>query len=308
MRRIGSSSWRFAVATAFAFGLSLVSALAEAPARPYLWKIEGKGAKPSWIFGTIHSQRPDIVALPAMVLKAIDTSDAVYTEIPADMASMLGLAPMMMLPDGKTLRDVIGAQLTTELDKEFRKINPALSLEPFQQFKPWAVSAMAFELEDQMKYAGSQAMDTVIYQRGESMGKEVGGIETAEEQLTAMDSFTDAEQAVMVKDTIRQLRDLRARHTSIGDYLSNLYLTGDLDKLVTELMKLDAGSDPKLADKFLDRLLYKRNVLMAERIVAKLQAQPAKSYFFAVGAAHLQGERGLLVALEKAGFKLTRVQ
>jgi uncharacterized protein YbaP (TraB family) len=58
----------------------------------------------------------------------------------------------------------------------------------------------------------------------------------------------------------------------------------------------------------MDRLLYRRNAIMAERIIKRLRDHPNTSYFFAVGAAHLQGNRGLIAALEKAGFRLTRVQ
>jgi uncharacterized protein YbaP (TraB family) len=57
----------------------------------------------------------------------------------------------------------------------------------------------------------------------------------------------------------------------------------------------------------MDRLRYRRNATMAGRIVRRLREHPDVSWFFAVGAAHLQGDRGLIAALEKAGFRLTRV-
>jgi len=275
---------------------------------PYLWKIEKAGLKPSWLFGTIHIQRPDITALPPVVAAALDQSDAVYTEIPADIGSMLALAPKMMLPKGQSLDKLLGAPLTEELDRQLKTLNPILSADAFFSLKAWAVAAMLLELPDQLKYPGAQALDTVIYQRGAAAHKEVGGIETPEEQFAVLDSFTDAEQVAMVKDTIRQLRSFQAQHRSMSDFLANLYLAGDLDALVKQLNDLDAGStDPALNEKFLDRLLYRRNAIMAARMAKRLQDHPGTSYFFAVGSAHLQGDRGLIVALEKAGFRLTRV-
>jgi uncharacterized protein YbaP (TraB family) len=281
---------------------------AAATARPYLWKIEATGQKPSWIFGTIHLQRPDVATLPPAVTQAAQQADAVYTEIPLDMATVLAMASKMMAPD-QSLREVLGPKVFAELEAEIKSVNPELSAGPFERYKPWAVAAALIALEDQMKHAGSLPVDMVIFQRAAMAGKEVGGIETAEEQLAVFDAFTTAEQITMVSEAIRQIRAVRATGESASDLLARLYLKGDLDVLVTELLKMDAGAaDPALSQKFLEKLLYDRNVRMAERMIKKLRNHPQRSYFFAVGAAHLQGERGLVAALEKAGFHLTRAQ
>lgn len=290
------------------------SAFAQEPAAtprpaPFLWKIEGACKKPSWLFGTIHLPRPDVTNIPPVVRAALDSAGAVYTEIPADLPTMLALLPKMMLPDGGTVDAVLGKQTTAELEKEVKAMNPEFTLQPFLRFKPWAVIASILQLEDQMKYPGTLALDMLLYQRAAMAGKEVGGIETPDEQIAVFDAFTNAEQKLMVEDTIKQLREIRASKRNLSDDLARLYLAGDLDMLVTELEKMDSVTDnPELTAKFMDRLLYRRNALMAERIVQRLREHPDTSYFFAVGAAHLQGDRGLIAALKKAGFQLSRVQ
>lgn len=303
------------MAAALAFGFcTALSAQPSDPkpktaAHPLLWKIEGAGKKASWLFGTIHLPRPDVAAIAPAVAKAITESDAVYTEIPSDVPSMLSVMPHMMLPKDQTLPKVLGPELTSELEKEIKTINPALSLGPLSKLKPWAMVATLAQLEDQMKYPGTLAMDMVIFQRAAMAGKKVGGIETPTEQISAFEDFTDAEQVVLVEETIQQIRKTRAEGNSVSDLLAKLYLEGDLDRLVTELMKMDASKDhPELTEKFLERLLYRRNVIMAERMTKKLRDEPETAWFFAVGAAHLQGDRGLISDLTKAGFKLTRVQ
>ena len=308
MRRQG----RLCAGTLLAFTLCCAAGFAapeKAAAHPYLWKIEGADRKPSWIFGTIHLQRPDVAELPPVVLDALKQAGAVNTEIPADLESMLAVAPKMMIPGGGTVDKMLGPALTADVEKEIKTINPQLTIDPLLHLKPWALAAMLIELEDQAKFPGSLALDMVIYQRAAMAGKEVGGLETPDEQLAVFDAFSPAEQVMMVQDTIRQLRLLRAGGRSPSDFFAGLYLAGDLDKLVNELNKLDSsGEDPKLTEKFMNLLLYARNARMAERIVKKLRENPDKSWFFAVGAAHLQGPRGLLAALEKAGFRLSRVQ
>jgi len=278
---------------------------------PYLWKIESAGHKPSWIFGTIHLQRPDVATLAPAVRDAADKADAVYTELPMDTETILGLTPKLMIPDGKTLGDLLGAQLTADLTAELKATNPALALTlaPLDHMKPWAVAASLVELDDQMKYPGVLPLDIVIFQRGAMAGKEVGGLETPDEQLAIFEDLTAAEQVALLRDTITQLRAVRATGRTPSDILAELYLAGDLDKLVEELMKWDAaGGDAEFNDQLMERLLYKRNAIMAERIEKKLHEHPQTSFLFAVGAAHLQGPRGLLADLEKAGYKLTRAQ
>jgi uncharacterized protein YbaP (TraB family) len=58
----------------------------------------------------------------------------------------------------------------------------------------------------------------------------------------------------------------------------------------------------ELSQKIIDRLLVKRNVVMAERTTAVAKDS---SVFIAVGASHLAGDDGLIAAFRKAGFKLT---
>lgn len=273
---------------------------------PYLWRIDG-GKKPSWIFGTIHLQRPDVAKPPAAVIAALDRVDAVYTEIPMDSTTILNLLPRMQLPADKSLEAILGKEISADLEKELKAINPALGLSAVSRLRPWVAAATLLEIEDQMKYPGSLPLDLFLFQRAAMAGKEVGGIETPEEQLAVFDDLTEAEQAEMVSDTIAQVRAIRAGGQSPSEMLAQLYLVGDLDALVAKLNELDSvGGDPALSKKLLERLLYRRNAIMTGRIVKMLRAHPDKSFFIAVGAAHLPGDRGILTDLEKAGFKLIR--
>jgi uncharacterized protein YbaP (TraB family) len=61
---------------------------------------------------------------------------------------------------------------------------------------------------------------------------------------------------------------------------------------------MQAG-DQQLAAEFQDRLITRRNRLMAERLQPYLQEGNA---FVAVGALHLPGETGLLELLEQRGY------
>jgi uncharacterized protein YbaP (TraB family) len=279
---------------------------AEAP-RAFLWKITGAKA-PSWILGTIHLARPDVATPPPVVQAALDRADAVYTEIPMDAATIREISPHLLLPAGKTLSGILGPKLTAALRTEFtRGGGGSVTASMWTQLRPWAAAVSLLELDDAIRFPGAAALDMTIFQGAVTAGKTTGGLETPAEQLAIFDDLSDAEQTALVEDTLAQLRDARASGTNLSDHLAALYLAGDLDTLVTELNRLDAaGNHPALSAKLLDRLLYQRNVRLAQRIVQKLRAAPGTSFFFALGAAHLQGPRGVLAALEKAGYHLAR--
>lgn len=292
------------------FAVALVPlARSQETAKPLLWKIESAAKKPSYLFGTIHLTRPAVTKLAPQVLATFDASDAVYTEIPADFATMLSATQSMMMPDGKTLTDVLPDDVLEKLSAELAAINPMFSLDVFNQFKPWAIAASLMVLEDQMKYPGALALDMVLYQRAAIAGKTTGGLETIDEQLGVFDGFSEAEQIQMLSETVNMMRADREKGTSSLDLLVSAYLAGDLDKVEAEMEKWNAASeDPKLTEKFMERLLYKRNVHMADRIAALIRENPDTGYFFAIGAAHLGTDRGVLKLLEKAGFKISRVE
>lgn len=301
IRRVATACIAFVFAAVF-------SARAEGTAKPLLWKIEG-GKKPSYLFGTIHLTRPAVTTLPKTVSGALDRADAVFTEVPADMATMLGATQKMFLPDGGTLDTILSEELLTKLSAELAAVNPAFTLAAFQRFKPWAIAATLMMLEDQMKYPGALALDMQLFQRAAMAGKQTGGIETIDEQLGIFDAFSQEEQIQMLEETIDLMQTSRAKGESPVQQLVDAYLSGDLARVDAEMAKWNAASpDPELTERFMERLLYKRNVHMAERMAAMIREHPDTGYFFAIGAAHLGGERGVLALLEKAGLKLSRVE
>jgi len=276
--------------------------------KPFLWRIKAHpDDKPSYLFGTIHLSRPSVTKLPPRVLAALHASDAVYTEIPMDPPTLVRMTPHLFLSEGKTLADVLPKDLLKEAQGAVREIDPKLPFDPFSRMQVWAFAAGLAGLEDQIKYPGALAQDMVIFQRGALDGKEVGGIETPEEQIAIFDELTVDEQIEMLRDGLKQMRDIRATGQSPSEMLVGLYLTGDIDALGIELNKWLDPEGSELSAKLVERLLTRRNRLMAERIAAKLRTEAGKTFFFAVGAAHLYGPNGLVNLLSHEGIEVSRV-
>jgi uncharacterized protein YbaP (TraB family) len=150
-------------------------------------------------------------------------------------------------------------------------------------------------------------LDAILFTKAKNAGKEVGGIETVDEQMKLFDVFSKEEQIAMLTATLDDMEKARKEGRSPLAELQKAYLSGDLDVLDKTLNEWMQGLDPKLLASFMEVLFHKRNQAMAERIGAKVKAAPDKSQFFAIGAGHLLGDTGVLKLLEKQGLKLTRV-
>jgi uncharacterized protein YbaP (TraB family) len=271
--------------------------------KPFLWKIEG--TKPSYVFGTIHLSSPEVTQLSASTKKALDSVDALFTEIPMDMADQLKAAMAVM--GTESLADVLPKDLYARAEAELKRINPALTLEPFVKMKIWALADTIVMIEEQLKNPGAMPLDAILFANAKGAGKEAGGIETSDEQMAVLDGFSKDEQIAMLRATLDDMERARKENRSPIKEMRDAYLGGDLAKLDKTMNEWMTGLDPKLFARFMDALLTKRNHVMAVRIAGKLKAAPDKSQFFAVGAGHLVGDEGVLKLLEKQGLKLARV-
>ncbi len=283
--------------------LSAQSVPAQTQGPPFLWEIAG--TKTSYLFGTIHLPDARVADLPASVNRAFDASQAVYTEIPLDPSSLVSQVAHFMLPRSRTLRDIVPADLLGRTEQALQRINMALTLEPLIRFKVWTIATIVPHFETLMKNPGALPMDARLYQQAEQGGKTVGSLETVEEQVQIFDSMSEEEQLKMLSDTLDFLDEHRAQGIDMTEQMIEWYLRGDLaefGELMVGFVKEDA-----FYEDFIDKVLYQRNYLMADRIEALLKENPHRSHFFAVGAGHYWGETGVQTLLAGKGFQIRRV-
>jgi uncharacterized protein YbaP (TraB family) len=173
--------------------------------------------------------------------------------------------------------------------------------------KPWAVMSQVELLEFLPDIAaGRQPLDAMLYSIAEKAGKQLGALETVDEQVGVFEGFTNEEQVLMLVDSLNELEKAAPGERSPTQRLIDLYLAGDLNQLAAEAHKQTTG-DPALNKKIIARIIDDRNLKMTAKIAELCAKQPVKSYFFAVGALHYAGETGILNQLAKKGFKVTRL-
>lgn len=279
-----------------------------APEKPFLWQVEGNGLKaPVFLFGTIHLPDDRVTGLSPVVEAALDRCDALYAELPADPASMQGLAPKLMLADGKRLSTLLPEDVAARCNAILKA--RGLQLAMLDQLKIWALSQQLLLLDYmQAQMMGKQGLDTIVYMRAKNAQKEVGGVETADEQLGVFDAFSDEEQITMLRQTLDGLEKAAKEKKRPTDDLVEAYVGGDEAKLIEVSNEdMEAGENKELNDKFRKLLLDDRNKTMADRVDEKLKADPSRSILFAFGTAHFPGKGGVIELLEAKGYKVRRL-
>lgn len=280
----------------------------EHPARPLLWKIEGKELEtPSWLFGTIHLGDGPVGKLHPAAAAALDASDVVYTEIPMDPATQLGLAAHFVRADGKKLSDSVGEELHQQFVAELKAVNPALTPEIFESFKTWGVAVSVPLLKAQL--AGKTPLDGIVWQKAKNAGKTTAALEKAEDQFGIFDALTEEEQIILLAESLRLIREARAEGDDPVQRLVDAYISGEPKRIEAEVERqfreMAEGEHKALGEKLLTRLLDDRDTSMTKTIAARLEAAPAKSHFFAAGAAHFVGKDSITEQLRKRGYTVT---
>ena len=261
---------------------------AQATDKGLFWKLESPGGVTSYLFGTIHSDDNRVAEINPGVIAAIKQVDTFVMEVAENRDPSV-----MMLKEGNL------ASLLTEA--EFEQVREladfhVMHLGAAMQMKPWLL-AVVFDLP---KPQTPFAQDNLLMAKPEEAAKEVLGIETAAEHFGVMDDFSMEEQMAMLRAVLKRTQEQKEADF---ERLMAAYLEGDSDKITALDEQITGGMLPKaLWAKMRDRLLDKRNVVMAERTIKVASEKPV---FVAVGASHLAGDNGLLAAFKNAGFKLS---
>lgn len=266
-----------------------------------LWKITGKGIKPSYLFGTIHIiGAKDYLWTPAMNA-ALKKTQKLVTEI--DMSKQLSMVVTMMqlapMKDGKTLEDLLSeedyAMVKTYFTEETKSNEAKITFSVAQNWQPMLLmSALYPEMIDGP--VKMYEMELVKIAKKEDM--EFGGLETVEDQMKVFHGIPYKDQAKTLVETIQKLKESDGVSTELQTMIEN-YKTQDVDGMLDDMGEdLDDMGNP-------DALINDRNKNWIPKIIATSKKTRT---FYAVGAGHLGGDNGVIRLLRKQGYKVTPVR
>ena len=299
---------RFVLLVSFFFTLAVGSQA------QLLYRISGNGLqRPSYIIGTHHLIDAAFTAQINGLQEALDQTEQVYGEVVmADMMnpdSVKAMQEISMLPEGKTLRDVMTADQFTRLDHCFYdvlgvKLSSEQLYNALGHMTPSGLSSyltVMLYMKSHPDVNIQNAIDGWFQVEAQRQGKPVGGLESVAYQarlLMQEGSIEDQVTALMC------LVDNIDFNVMMLNDITEAYHNQDLDAVAAamdEQSEVECGA----SDQENESLIYGRNENWVKQMPAIMRAHPT---FFAVGSAHLTGERGVLQLLRQAGYKVEGVK
>lgn len=279
-----------------------------------LYKISHKDLdKTSYIVGTYHLAPASFVDSIPGARAALDAAEMVCGEVVmSEMESKENekkVMEAMMLPDGKSLADILTADEMQRLNDYMDKVmgmnleNPILKSQ-MGKMTPMAISTQ-LQLVQYMKLTPKfnplKLIDGYFQKAAKKAGKKIAGLETVDFQINTLYLGTTIERQ---KEQLLCMVDNSEYYALQMKELSDAYFSQDMQAIwdMTE-EKLGNSCDSTPEEDL--ALIYDRNAAWAEQIPALISEY---SVLFVVGAAHLPGEQGVLELLRAKGYTVEAVK
>lgn len=279
-----------------------------------LWKITGNGLdKPSYIVGTYHLAPGTFADSIKGSKEAMAAVEQVYGEVvAADMANpekLMAMQAAMMLPEGQTLDKLLDAEEMKQLNAELKNLmgvdmtNPMVA-QQLNRLSPQALLTQLTVVSYLKKTPGfdpTNPIDNHFQKEAVAKGKATGGLETMEFQIETLFKSTTTERQ---KELLMCFVNNKEMNEKLTDMITEGYFSQDLELLKKAIdTKHNNSCDATQEEE--DRMIYGRNANWVKIMPGIMKEKPT---LFAVGAAHLIGEKGVLELLKKNGYTVEGVK
>ncbi|GAO44588.1 TraB/GumN family protein [Flavihumibacter petaseus] len=268
--------------------LTFFSALFAQTPKTLLWRISGNGLpQSSYLYGTMHLTDERLFRFGDSVYTAIQQTQGYAMEVnPDELAVYIINKTFDALASKKALEDMLDKDVynrySKSLSRKFKKPASEITAQDIQNARN------GWMTEYFQKGGMPTVVDGYLYMLAKKQAKWVGGIEDITDQTSLLEASVDESD----------LAQLTADDLSDGkkyiEKMISIYQAQDLDRLD------EMSQDMKKRD----AILVRRNIKMAHRMDSLSAIRPM---FFAVGAAHLPGDGGVISLLRKAGFTVDPV-
>ncbi|XWW44004.1 TraB/GumN family protein [Fibrella sp. USSR17] len=260
-----------------------------------LYEVTGKNlTAPSYLYGTFHLVCPADLVITDAMKKAVTDTKQLYLEVDMDDPSLQAtMMQGLMFTNGKTIKDYVSPADYTLLDTYLQK-NSGMSLAALTAIKPIGLYSFLT-----VSALGCQpaSYDMTLMQLASKDKKEVLGLETIQDQMAVFEKIPMEKQVAMLVEIARKPDEAKQE---LADMLA-AYKAQDLALMMKQMKdsKYDGLED------FEADLLEKRNQNWIPVIEKAATARPT---FFAFGAGHLGGDKGVIALLRKQGYSVKAVR
>ncbi|MFN5982026.1 MAG: TraB/GumN family protein [Fluviicola sp.] len=257
-----------------------------------LYKISKEGHQESYVYGTMHILPDSLFYFPNKLKKTVKKSEELILEIDEKSVSQKEILKLMALESGSAFDIFTKEQKDSVLNwgSKLTGLTPALFESTFSKQEPFALMQLSV-LETMKQPHKMVEKELEVIARENNIP--TSGLESIAFQLSIFKDLPDSLLSDMILQTIR----------TSGDYTETLKLYTAYKNQDVELLYELINEDEQLADKEAV-LLSNRNEDWIPKIDAKTKE---KKCFFAVGAGHLGGEKGVLNLLRKQGYTVEAI-
>lgn len=279
-----------------------------------LYKISGNGlTKPSYIIGTYHLAPVSFADSIPGLKEALAATEQVYGELDmTDLTSPENLQKMqaaMMLPEGTTLTTLLSEDELARLNVVLKDLlgfdmSNSMVAQQLNGLSPKTLETQLSLLVYMKKHSGFDAQNTFdgYFQKvAQEQGKPVGGLETLDFQIQMLYQGQTLERQ---KELLMCFVDNQEHMNQMAEQLVHAFFNQDIVGVKAVMDEKDQTSCDSTPEEE-DQLINNRNANWAKLMPQIMSAKPT---FFAVGAGHIPGERGVLQLLQAAGYTIEGVK
>jgi uncharacterized protein len=241
--------------------------------------------------GTIHINDKDVINIAHKAAPLISKCQAYLGEMDLGLVNPHEAAEAMKIKNEAFMLDQYLKPKEINKIKIVLKKYFNLDFIYYKDFYP--LIAQNLILKTKLDNDHDKGMDQELYQIAIAKNKEMGGLETPNEQFQLLERLAIDEQWRLFKKFIRQPNENVKKLHQLKKY----YIEG-----ATHLLYRSVSRSLGI---FRREMLYNRNMTMVDRLEVELKN---KSVFASVGAAHLFGNKGIIALLKKKGFRVEKLE
>lgn len=276
---------------------ALVSRAQEKIENALLWKISGNGLQEeSFLFGTIHMISREDFFLPQGMEQSFNKTKALVMELDmSEAGGMEQLLPVMdkvFMREDTTLQDLLNQNEYKQVEAFMESMGLPMIL--FDRMKPLFLSAMVSPdmNPETFRNGETKSYEIELSEWAKKEKKLIKGLESVEFQISIFDSIPYAVQARMLMQAIQSSTE----GNNTMQKMVELYKSQNLMALHALIDSESEGMKP-----YMHLMLNNRNEKWIPEMIKNMQQM---SCFFAVGAGHLSGQKGLIQLLRDQNYRL----
>jgi uncharacterized protein YbaP (TraB family) len=251
-----------------------------------LWEVSGNGiSKPSYLFGTIHLMCPDELQVPAIVKDKFEGTQQLFLEIDMDDPNLMKeVMRGMQMHDNNTLEGLMGKNFDSA-NAKFQSTT-GFSLKMLNSAKPFLLMSMIYPT---LLGCQPKSWEAEFQKMAKQKNVEIKGLEKISDQINVFEKIPYKVQSEMLLKLLHNLDSSKVAFTT----MLNIYKTKDINRLH------EISTNDKDFGEYEGTLLNDRNHNWIPVIGEQAKKMPT---FFAFGAGHLGGDKGVINLLRKVGY------